>query len=100
MIFETNLSFKSDISSIIIISKCSIYFLKCKCTVLQKINSLAILYNTLVKSSLLYENVVGNPYSTKGLIKDIEYVQHQFLRFPSYRTLITITQTYLERLNF
>ena len=86
MIFHNNLKFNKHIlDKIIFNGKRKIRYLKFKCKKFKNFRLLIILYNSLVKSNLMYGSSIWNP-DKKGIIEELEKVQHLFLRFVSYKT--------------
>ena len=83
--FQNNLKFNKHIDNIIFKAKRKIRFLKFKCKRFKNIQLLKIMYNSIIKSNLMYGSIIWNP-TQKGKIEELEKVQHLFLRFLSYKT--------------
>ena len=73
IIFDNKLSFKNHIQYIISKAKKSLWMLKQYTKKFNNRNSIILLYNTLVKSKLMFGSVIWNP-QCKNAIYDIEKV--------------------------
>ena len=82
--FQFNLDFTEHINYIITKSIKKLNYIKIVTKKLYNPNILIILYNSLVKSILMYCSSVWNPRK-KTLSDKLEFVQHKFLRFLSYK---------------
>ena len=84
IIFDKNLDFEDHINFIISNSLKSIWLIKHYGKNFHKKESLIILYNSLVKSKLMFGSTIWSP-NTQKVSEKIEKVQHKFLRFMSFK---------------
>ena len=82
IIFESNLTFNTHISKIINKASKQLGFIRRHCENFTNITALKSLYCALVRSCLEYNYTLWAPHQL-GLIKELEAVQHRFLRFVS-----------------
>ena len=85
ILYQSNFKFNKHIDNIIFKAQRKINYLKFFCKRFKNIKLLIILYNSMVKSNLMYGSIIWNP-NKKGIVESIEKVQHLFLRFLSYKT--------------
>ena len=85
IIFQNNLKFNKHIDSIIFKAKRKINFIKFYCKRFTNVNLIIKIYNSIVKSNLMYGSTLWNPNNI-GTITSLEKVQLLFLRFLSYKT--------------
>ena len=84
IIFDNKLTFKDHINSVISKSKKALWLLKYHTKGFKNREAIIHLYNTLVKSKLLFGSVVWNTYNNE-LIYNMEKVQNDFLRYMPYK---------------
>ena len=84
VIFDSKLDFKLHIHSIIAKAKRNIFFLIHYARQFTKIHTIITLYNSLVKSSLMFESIIWEP-EANYLTYEIEKIQNKFLRFISFK---------------
>ena len=100
IIFDSKLEFNDHIEYISNATKKSLWMIKNLTKNFKKITSYKIVYNSFIKSKLMYGSVIWTP-TEKGLIYKLEKIQHQFFRIlsnklnrpiPLYQTLIVMKQ--------
>lgn len=85
IIFDSKLTFKNHIETICIKANKKLYFIKRFSYKFKNLRTFRQIYFSYLYPLLSYGSVIWSP-SSKGLIKDIESVNHKFLRFAANRT--------------
>ena len=88
IIFDNKLTFRDHIFSIISKAKKSLWLIKYYTKNFNNINAIIQLYNSIVKSILMFGSVVWTT-NNKELIYEIEKVQNDFLGYISYKMHIS-----------
>lgn len=84
VIIDDKLSFDKHVDYIVTKSIRVLGFVLRQCKKFSSIETMICLYNTLVKSIIMYAQTVWYPYH-QGKIARIERVQHRFLRFLAFK---------------
>ena len=87
IIFDSKLTFKDHIYSIISKAKKSLRTLKFHTRKFNNTSAIILLYNSTVKSKLMFGAVIWNTFN-KDLTYEIEKVQNDFLRYTSFKKRI------------
>ena len=84
IIFDNKLTFRDHVFHMISKAKKSLWLLKYHSKKFKNVDAIILLYNSLVKSKLMFGSIIWNTYN-EGLIYEIEKVQNDFLRYIAFK---------------
>jgi hypothetical protein len=93
VVFDKSLRFNLHIQTITKKAHKMLGFLKRSCKDFHNLKTHILLYNSLVKSQLIYCTVAWNP-SYQKYIDEIEDIQKKFVKHVSYKFHISSAETY------
>ena len=85
IIFDNRMTFNYHIDHVLAKARKRLYLLKKQTYSFKNINTIKLIYNTHLKSTLMYGSTIWSP-KTNETIYELEKIQNNFLRYVSYKT--------------